>query len=771
MTSGIIAIPLIIIGALAIPFLVGICMYHGFRLFFLIISRVVRLVSSILVDCGRLVASAISLVLCIPLIMISLLFLRTESAKRHGSNLGHELIAIGSAAGRILLVHPLRLLGIKVGGKIETKIDQMPMTHPDDLDVELASSRKSSAPDKFEGFKVIGTLPRGGSGARLFVAEPVGKKAKQLEHVAKKPVGRVVIKSFSLEDGSTMPQIVRESRALEAARDLGLVFEHELTGSRFHYVMPYVPGEDLAHVTRDLHEKAGPVGLDANGLRAALSYFAELLVTVERFHAKGLWHKDIKPSNVIVSKGRVHLVDLGLVTPLRSAMTLTTHGTEYFRDPEMVRLAMKGVKVHEVDGVKFDLYSAGALLYSMLENSFPAHGSLSRFSRRVPECLQWIVRRSMADLPKRYSSAVEMLADLQVVLDSDNPLALRPGDLPSMQGQSMSFVGWDAGSDGAAFRSHGFDDNLQGRLRKVGERLEGAGERVRSRGETLSRRFQGKVHHAKRRIDGKADQFESRANRPRKRNRIGLVATLLLFLVVLPIGGAMLLGVRPVGPLAVDSWTISTTSKPVPVPTSPVSFSYEVYNEFGEVVNVTSSKALSLPVDLRNLPAGASANYGGLNNPTRFPVLVGQAQAPKADPSELLAPLKALNGNDKVLLLNTLPATFHSDGVSHLILSMQSLDFEIVGLGDGVEEIDMLARARQELGFGGPEDTEALDRLEDFLLQVESSDEIDAILWLGKSNDGEAVIGHVIGMEGSAAPGRLKGLDLPAPKSPILWNQ
>ena len=38
-----------------------------------------------------------------------------------------------------------------------------------------------------------------------------------------------------------------------------------------------------------------------------------------------------------LSDGRVQLVDLGLITPLASAMTLTTHGTEYFRDPELVR--------------------------------------------------------------------------------------------------------------------------------------------------------------------------------------------------------------------------------------------------------------------------------------------------------------------------------------------------------------------------------------------------------------------------------------------------
>ena len=80
-------------------------------------------------------------------------------------------------------------------------------------------------------------------------------------------------------------------------------------------------------------------------------------------------HADLDRGRLEVAHDRAHLVDLGLVTPLSSAMTLTTHGTEYYRDPEMVRLAMQGVKVHEVGGVKFDVYSAGAVLYSMIENS------------------------------------------------------------------------------------------------------------------------------------------------------------------------------------------------------------------------------------------------------------------------------------------------------------------------------------------------------------------------------------------------------------------
>jgi len=87
-------------------------------------------------------------------------------------------------------------------------------------------------------------------------------------------------------------------------------------------------------------------------LRAALGFACDLISTLSTYHRGGLWHKDVKPDNIIVDGGpsaRAHLVDFGLVSSLRSAMTLTTHGTEYFRDPEMVRLALKGVKVHEVD--------------------------------------------------------------------------------------------------------------------------------------------------------------------------------------------------------------------------------------------------------------------------------------------------------------------------------------------------------------------------------------------------------------------------------------
>lgn len=284
----------------------------------------------------------------------------------------------------------------------------------------------SSTVNQFMNYTLIGTLPTGGSGAKLYVAQPIHQKKQ------------VVIKCFDITSGSQLPQIIRESRALESSKKLGLILEHHLEDHRFWYVMPYHAGDHLGVVTNNLHGNSN--NLSESQLCTILSYQHALLQTLQKYHSNGLWHKDVKPDNIIIHDGSAHLVDLGLVTPLGSAMTLTTHGTEYFRDPELVRQANRGVKVHQVDGSKFDVYGAGAVLYFMLENTFPAQGGLSSFNKQSPEAIRWIVRRAMADYDKRYASIDEMLKDIETVLSSTNLAGVRPADLPSMGGESPKEV-------------------------------------------------------------------------------------------------------------------------------------------------------------------------------------------------------------------------------------------------------------------------------------------------------------------------------------------
>jgi len=282
---------------------------------------------------------------------------------------------------------------------------------------------KINTPNKFDGYKVVGTLPPGGSGAKIYIVQPINTSSK------------IVIKCFDISDGSQLPQIVRESRSMEAAKKLGLIIEHHLDNERFWYAMPYHEGDHLGVVTSLLHGTSSH--LNTKNLRTVLLYQQTLLQTLREYHRAGLWHKDVKPDNIIVHDEKAHLVDLGLVTPLASAMTLTTHGTEYFRDSELVRQAIRGVKVHQVDGSKFDVYSAGAVLYFMLENTFPPHGGLSGFNKDSPEGVRWIVRRAMSDYDKRYASAEDMLADVETILHSKDISSVRPADLPSMTNESV----------------------------------------------------------------------------------------------------------------------------------------------------------------------------------------------------------------------------------------------------------------------------------------------------------------------------------------------
>jgi serine/threonine protein kinase len=67
--------------------------------------------------------------------------------------------------------------------------------------------------------------------------------------------------------------------------------------------MRYVPGESLSIVTRRLHAASPSEGLAEPQLRLAIGYACDLVSTLSEYHRGGLWHKDVKPDNIIVDGG------------------------------------------------------------------------------------------------------------------------------------------------------------------------------------------------------------------------------------------------------------------------------------------------------------------------------------------------------------------------------------------------------------------------------------------------------------------------------------
>ena len=662
-----------------------------FRALGLVLARVARFAKNEVVEVVQLVGALLTGAVLLPLTAVNFVIGRWRTGRHYGRAVEDEFVSALLGIYRIAFGHPLRLVGLgRVLEGIERRL-------PDVVDRAPRRVRKGDGAADFPGYDVVGTLPAGGSGAQLYLARPRPDTFERFRREGRELPAEVVVKSFALEQGSTLPMIVRESRALEAANRLGLVYEHHLGDDRFFYVMRYVHGDELDAVVGRLHARSNPEGLNDRDLALVLGYAQDLVRTLGRFHTGGLWHKDVKPANLIVSGDRAHLVDFGLVTPLASALTLTTHGTEYYRDPEMVRLAMQGVKVHEVDGVKFDLYSAGAVLYSMLENSFPAHGSLSRITKRCPEALAWIVRRAMADIGTRYGDAAQMLGDLAAVARAEDPFALRPADLPSFHADPAQspFANGANGASGAAAFDEGPLDPVE-----VGS----------DRGAERSRP-----------VFLLAEQRRERGPASRRRRRRLMAAAALFFFAF------FFVAVR-----GATEHTHARSARSIARTVHAPRLYEAEQRAYDEARAILDEVAFDDEMD------GLAERWL-----RRLRPLLPDTGARAERPVHARGAADAAVSGGRVLVLEDPTSSVETETVLAVEHALAKNGFEVVGgLGQaGTTDVRLIAGARHAIGLGNPSDGDAVLRLQGFL---DEEAELDAILWLAHSDEDDAALYRVL---------------------------
>ena len=127
------------------------------------------------------------------------------------------------------------------------------------------------------------------------------------------PVTLKVISKKYLGDESARLRFLREARAAASVRhtNVASVFHLGKSGEDYFYAMEFVEGETLEHLIKSSGR------LEA---KLALEIAVEVVAGLAAVHKKDLVHRDIKPTNVMVSLeegGAVtaKIIDLGLAKP------------------------------------------------------------------------------------------------------------------------------------------------------------------------------------------------------------------------------------------------------------------------------------------------------------------------------------------------------------------------------------------------------------------------------------------------------------------------
>ncbi len=185
-----------------------------------------------------------------------------------------------------------------------------------------------------------------------------------------------------------LPARVRlEARAAARLRHPNVVEVHDYgeTDDRLPYVvMELVDGRSLADV---LQRGAVP-------WRSAAMIGAQVAAALAAAHARGIVHRDVKPSNVMVTSAGVKLVDFGISATVGEADRIGGEviGTPAYLAPER----LGGGPVRPAT----DVYALGLLLYLMLAGRLPWQASTTTEMLRAHRYLEPAGLPSVAGLPE-----------------------------------------------------------------------------------------------------------------------------------------------------------------------------------------------------------------------------------------------------------------------------------------------------------------------------------------------------------------------------------
>jgi serine/threonine-protein kinase len=241
-----------------------------------------------------------------------------------------------------------------------------------------------------------------------------------------------LIRKDLLADREIVGRFHREIQLISSLTHPNIVHAYDAgpIGDNYYLAMEYIEGTDLFRMVR----QQGPLPLEQ-----ACEYIRQSAMGLQHIHERGLVHRDVKPSNLLVTSpqggqagGLVKILDLGLARlqrPVSGEMTreLTsnnpvTMGTLDYMAPE------QALDFHQAD-IRADVYSLGCTFYYLLTGRPPfPEGTLTQkllkhqqaepapvdqTRRDLPPAVTATLRKMMAkQRERRYQTPGEILRDL-----------------------------------------------------------------------------------------------------------------------------------------------------------------------------------------------------------------------------------------------------------------------------------------------------------------------------------------------------------------------